>query len=255
MAAAGLLQIKNFAWSNQERRWFNPFVPLTKAEHRSLYLNSQWLSVLGCRQNSHESGVQDWPLFPVKSYYMCFCVLLPAFKKKGGRKPPKLHTWDRIYGNLLWNSNHISLELLNWGYTPTTLISYEGSVYLFALFSHFGRSLDGFEPQCCRDCASPVAQAELAEEPPQDVLLSCIWSSYWSAWLRSNDPHVGEFWRPFWRSCNPCLWIRDLEIHRFPMKIKRLQADSEGSSTRSIPGETVGVGTWCSPYWDGDVDL
>lgn len=64
-----------------------------------------------------------------------------------------------------------------------------------ALFSHFGRSLDGFEPQCCRDFVSPVAQAELGEEPPQDVLLSCIWSSYSSAWLRSNDPHVGEFWR------------------------------------------------------------
>lgn len=28
------------------------------------------------------------------------------------------------------------------------------------------------------------------KEPPQDVLLSCIWSSYSSAWLRSNDPHV-----------------------------------------------------------------
>ena len=60
----------------------------------------------------------------------------------------------------------------------------------------------------------------------------------------------------YWRSCNPCFWIRNLEIHWFPMKIHRLhlhswKADSEGSSTRSVPGETVGVDVvhmaicWC----------
>lgn len=64
-----------------------------------------------------------------------------------------------------------------------------------ALFSPFGRSLDGFEPQCCCDFVSPVAQAELAEEPPQDMQLSCNWSSYSSAWLPSNRSHVGEFVR------------------------------------------------------------
>ena len=130
MAAAALLQIKNFAWSNQERRWFNPFVPLTKAEHRSLYLNSQWLSVPGCRQNSHESGVQDWPLFPVKSYYVCFCVLLPAFKKKEAENHQN-YTHEIGFTEICCGiQNRISWELLNWGYTPTTLISYEGNVCL-----------------------------------------------------------------------------------------------------------------------------